>query len=97
MAQIKKIEIICFPCHKCENLKRNLHNIMHSLRNTYNIKLNYDLISYENKRDAFKAAARHNFNMTQLPVVLINEEVVFIGHVLGENVFRMKIMEILRS
>jgi hypothetical protein len=96
MAQIKKVEIICIPCHKCEILKERIETITQCLEFKYNMRIKYELIHCENKKEVIAALARYGYSINQLPITLINGEIAFIGHVKGENVIRWKLEEIMK-
>jgi hypothetical protein len=97
MARIKKIEIICPPCHNCELLQERIETIIHCLEFKYNTRIKYDFIHYETKKEIVGFLARYGFTINQLPITLINGEISFIGHVKGENVIRWKLEEIMKT
>jgi hypothetical protein len=92
MAQIKKIEIVCRPCHKCEVLKERIKTIIQALEFKYSIRIKHEFIHYEK----IKEISRFGYSIKELPVLFINGEVAFIGHVQGESAIRMKLEEILK-
>ncbi len=97
MAKIKKIEIICLPCHKCELLQERIYTITRCLEFKYNTKIRFEFIHYQFKREILMQLMRYGFAFNQMPITLINGEVVFIGHVKGENVVRWKLEEIMKK
>ncbi len=97
MAGIKKIEIICSPCHKCQILKERILTIIRCLEFKYETRIRYELIHHENKKEIIELLTHYGYAINQLPVTLINGEVAFIGHVKGENVIRWKLEEIMKS
>jgi len=97
MARIKKIEIICSPCHNCQILKERIEIIIRCLEFKYETRIRYQLIHREKKKEIIEFLTRYGYTINQLPVTLINGEVAFIGHVRGENVIRWKLEEIMKS
>jgi|GEM_PF-542289 len=96
MAQIKKIEIICPPCHKCELLQERIETIINCLEFKYNVRIRYEFVHLQTKREIIGFLMRYGYVINQLPITLINDEVAFIGHVKGENVIRWKLEEIMK-
>ena len=97
MAEIKKVEIICMPCHKCDKLIKVIENILQVLRRKYNIPIKCEIKHYQSKVEVIQGMNKFNFNAGQLPITLINGTLAFAGQVEGENVVRMKFEEIMRS
>jgi hypothetical protein len=97
MAKIKKIEIICPPCHKCEILKERIEVIINCLEFKYNTRISYDFIHRETKKEVIDFLVHYGYTINQLPITLINDEICFIGHVKGENVIRWKLEEIMKT
>jgi len=93
MAQIKRIEIICRPCHKCEVLKERIETIIKCLEFKYSMRMKYEFIHYQ----SIKEISAFGYSIKELPVLLINGEVAFIGHVQGESAVRLKFEEILKE
>jgi len=58
-----------------------------------NIKIKYE---FKLNKD-IKQADKYGYNLSQLPILLINGNVAFVGHVKGENLVRMKLEEALRD
>lgn len=96
MAEIKTIEIICPACHKCEILKGRIETLMTCIGNSLGVKLKYELIHYESNKDILPLITKRGLFISQLPALLINGELVFLGHVKGDHIIRMKLEEILK-
>ena len=72
---IQSIEIICTPCHKCDNLKKMIIEIIKDMELQNRIK-----ISYEFKHTtSLKEISRFSLNASQLPAVIINGNLEFSG------------------
>lgn len=97
MAQIRKIEIICLPCHKCAILKERIETIIQCLEFAYHTRIKYDFKHRETKKEVVEFLVRYGYAINQLPIALVNDEVCFIGHVKGENVIRWKFEEIMKA
>ena len=97
MGQVKKVEIICIPCHKCDILKERIEIVIHCLEFKYSTKMKYEFIHRKERKEVIAALAHYGYTINQLPITLINGEIAFIGHVKGENVIRWKLEEILRT
>lgn len=97
MARIKKIEIICLPCHKCELLKERITTIAHCLEFKYSIRILYELIHHSRRKEVMEFITHNGYTIKQLPVVFINGELCFFGHVKGENIIRWKLEEIMKA
>jgi len=74
---IKKIEVICLPCHRCEFVINKIRNEIRSLEYEYKIKIKYEFIHNTN----LKHMQRYSVNASQTPVVLINDSVEFAGRI----------------
>jgi hypothetical protein len=96
MAQIKKIEIICMPCHKCEILLKKFESILDVLRRKYKIPIKCEIKHIYNKVEVIQEMNKYGFNTGQLPIVLINDALAFTGQIEGDNVIRMKFEEIMK-
>jgi len=57
------------------------------------IKIKYEFKHNKNIRDVTK----YNFNMTQMPILLINDNVEFAGHVKEEHLIRIKLEEVMKE
>jgi len=90
---IQTIEIICKPCHKCDLMIQRISYILHCIQNQSGLKLKYELKLNKNIHEAEK----YGYNVTQLPVVKINGDIEFVGHVKEEHLIRMKLEEIIRQ
>jgi len=90
---IKTIEIICKPCHKCELLKERIHNIIQYMELQKRIKIRYEFNHNTNVLDASK----YGYAINQLPLVIINGNIEFVGHVKEEYLIRIKLEEINRE
>jgi len=97
MGQIKKIEIICFPCHKCDLLKERIEVIIACLEFKYGRKMKYEFIHQDGKKEILAALLQYGYTIKNLPITLINGEIAFLGHVKGENVIRWKLEDILKT
>lgn len=97
MAQIRTIEIVCLPCHKCEILIERIETIIRCLEFKYGTRIKCAFAHIDSKKEIVAALARYGYAINQLPITLINGEIAFIGHVKGENVIRWKLEEILRA
>ncbi|HNX81969.1 MAG TPA: thioredoxin family protein [Candidatus Omnitrophota bacterium] len=87
------VKIICKPCRKCELISSRLQHIAQCLAFARHVKIKLDI---DFTKD-FKLADQYGYNVSQLPLVLINGQVAFVGHVKEESVVRAKLEEILRS
>jgi hypothetical protein len=96
MAQIKKIEIICLPCHKCEILAKKVGNILEVLRRKYKIPIKCEIKHINNKAEVTQGMSRYGFNTGQLPIVLINDALAFAGQIESDNVIRMKFEDVMK-
>jgi len=92
MAQIKKIELICKPCHKCKVLKERIETILRCMEGKHGIKIKYEFVHYQD----MKTISQFGYGINELPVLLINGQLAFSGHVRGEHLVRMKFEEIMR-
>lgn len=90
---IQKVEIICKPCHKCELLEERIHTIIRCLGFKYGVRIKYQFKFNKNIRDVEKFGYRVN----QIPLVLINDNVEFVGFVKTEHLIRMKFDDILKG
>ncbi len=90
---IKTIEIICKPCHKCELLEERIKYIIRCMEMQQSIKIKYEFKHNTNIRDV----AKYSFNMTQMPILLINGNVEFAGNVKEEHLIRIKLEEIMKE
>ena len=97
MGQIKKIEIVCLPCHKCELLKQRIEVITQCLEFKYHTRIRYEFIHCYKRKEVIGLIARYGYTINQLPITLINGEICFIGHIRGENVIRWKLEEIMKT
>ncbi|MDD5060236.1 MAG: thioredoxin family protein [Candidatus Omnitrophica bacterium] len=96
MAEIKKIEIICFPCHRCEVVKEKIQNILKCLEFKFGKRMTCELILYDNRKEAMAAASRMGCSTTQFPATYINGELAFIGNMISEQNIRKILETILR-
>lgn len=90
---IKRIEIICKPCHKCEVLQERISRLIATIQEREHIKIKCDVKYNTNIVDA----NLYGYNVTQLPILLINGSVEFVGHVKEVHLIRMKFEEIMRE
>lgn len=96
MAELKKIEIVCIPCHKCDVVKEKIQNILKSIENRLNVRIHCELISYTDRKEAMKEVIRSGYTITQLPVTRINGEVAFIGNTISEEAIRIILEGVLK-
>jgi hypothetical protein len=90
---IKSVEIICKPCDKCEALEQKIRNAIKVIEIKNRIKIKYDL---KRNKDMF-AAEKYGYGTKDLPLTLINDHVVFDGHVKGEDFIRFSLEAINRE
>ena len=90
---MKTIEIICKPCPKCLLLKEKIRNILNCLQQKYNVKIPYEL----KHNPDIRAAEMLGYAASQLPVVLIDGYVEFVGNVKEESLIRMKLENSLKG
>ena len=96
MAEIKKVEIICSPCHKCDMLKKKIDEILQVLRRKYNIPIKCEVKHSQTKVEVIQGMNKYGFNASQMPIVLINGALAFAGQIEGDAVIRMKFEEIMK-
>ena len=60
------------------------------------MRIKYELIHHQAKKEIIGLLARYGYAINQLPITLINGEIVFIGNVKGENLIRWKLEEIMK-
>jgi len=84
---IKTVEIICKPCRKCELLEQRMRNIIQCMETQKRIKIKYQFNRNENILDA----AKYGYAINQLPLVLINGNIEFVGFVKEESLLRIKL------
>ena len=96
MAELKKIEIVCIPCHKCDVLKERIQIILKCIEGTLNVRMHCELISYTNRKEAMKEVIRSGYAVNQLPVTRINGEVAFTGSTISEQRIRIILEGILK-
>lgn len=89
---IRTIEIICKPCYKCDLVIQRINYILECIQNQKGVKFKYEFKHNKNIHDAEK----YGYNITQLPIVKINGDIEFVGHVKEEHLIRMKLEEIIR-
>ena len=73
MAKIKKIEIVCPPCHKCELIKERIETIIHCLEFKYNTRIRYDFIHRQSRKEIVNFRVREGYAINQLPITMIND------------------------
>ena len=89
---IKSIEIICKPCHKYELLQERVNRVIATIQEREHIKIKCDIKYNNNIVDANQLG----YSLAQLPVLLINGNVEFAGHVKEVHLIRMKLEEIMK-
>ena len=89
MAELKTIEIICIPCHKCEVIREKIEIILRCIESAQGIRTHCELISYPGRKEAMKALIRSGYAINQIPIVLINGEVAFTGSRITEQRIRL--------
>src|SRR5512135_3757395 len=88
------VEIICKPnCPKCSTIEEKTRAILNCMSLKEKVPIRCDFKFNKNILDAEK----HGFKILDLPIVLINGEVAFVGPFKNERLIRIKLEEILRS
>jgi hypothetical protein len=89
-----KFEIICKPrCSKCANTESKIRTILDVMALREHIPIKYDFKFNSN----FWECEKYGFKVSDLPVVLMNGKVIFVGLFKSERLIRVKIEEMLRS
>jgi len=96
MAELKKIEIVCIPCHKCEVIKEKIQIILKHIEGTLKVRTHCELIYYTNRKEAMEAVIRSGYAINELPVILINGAVAFTGSRISEQRIRIILEGILQ-
>lgn len=97
MARIRKIEIVCAPCHKCEVLQERLKTVIRCLEFKYSMRIRYQFVYPQNKKEFIAALKKYEYTAKEVPITLINDVVAFVGHVKGDNVIRWKLEDIMKT
>jgi hypothetical protein len=90
---IKSIEIICKPCHRCKLLEERVRLIMDCIQFKYRFRVKYKYKFNKNVRDVEK----YGYAIYQTPVLMVNGNVAFVGHVKGEHLIRMRLEAIMKE
>ena len=86
---IKTIEIMCFPCLKCERLMTMIHEMIRNIERINNIKITYSFKYTPHLRDINK----YSLSPSQVPIVIINGAVEFAG-IVKPDLLKMKLESI---
>ncbi len=74
---IKKIEVICLPCPRCEFIIKKIKEAIRGLEYEYKIPIKYEFVHTTN----LKTMVRYSVNASQTPIVLVNDSVEFAGRI----------------
>jgi len=96
MAELKKIEIICIPCHKCDVVKEKIQGILRCLQGTLNVRMHCEIISYASRKEAMREINKSSYAINELPVILVNGQVAFTGSRISTQRIRMALEGILK-
>lgn len=83
---IKSIEIICRPCHKCEQLKNKIPELIKAIEIQNKTKIFYEFKHTPDLREI----SRYSLNPSQTPPVIINGNVELAGTI-DTSVVKMKL------
>jgi hypothetical protein len=72
---------------------QRINYIMQCIQNQTGAKFKYE---FKHNKD-IHVAEKYGYNVTQLPIVRINGDIEFVGHVKEEHLIRMKLEEIIRQ
>jgi hypothetical protein len=96
MGELRKIEIVCIPCHKCDVIREKIQIVLKCIEFTFSIRLNCRLIYYTNRKEAMKAVIKSGYSFNELPVTRINGAVAFTGSRISESGIRLILEGILK-
>ncbi|MFA6384818.1 MAG: thioredoxin family protein [Candidatus Omnitrophota bacterium] len=96
MAELKSIEIICIPCHKCDVVKEKVKTILNALGGKLNRRFQCELICYASRKEAMERIRNSSYASNEFPVTLVNGQFAFSGSKISEERIRMLLEGILR-
>jgi hypothetical protein len=96
MAELKTVEIICMPCHKCDVMKEKIKSVLTAIGNQNRMRMRCEFIYYNTRKEALVRLSKLGLNIAQLPITLINGQVAFTGSKVGEHEIRLIVEGILR-
>ncbi len=74
---IKKIEMICLPCKKCEGIEARIRDLIKAIEMANRIKIPFEFVHTKSLKDI----GNYSLNAAQTPALLINGVVEFAGRI----------------
>ncbi len=96
MAEIKRIEVVCMQCHKCDVVREKIRNVMNAIGNKNNMRMRYEFIFCADRKEAMAKIRSSGYDLNQLPVTLINGQLAFSGSRITEQEIRIIVEGILK-
>ena len=90
---IINVEVICKPCPKCWPLEEKINTIVSCMAMKEHVGMQ---CVFKHNRNILEAE-KYGCKVVDLPIVLVNGKVAFVGRVKGEHIIRAKILEILHE